>query len=129
MAQTLVSCLSTSGILTHGWEEEIMGHAGEVEGRMVTRGVAFLAACLFALESRRQINHVNKQLEEVLGVIEEARTLITEQEETIESLSDCVQILEGRDWMRRRRDRSSWSSWSSGIPSTSTRDFLMALLS
>ena len=59
VAQTLASCSSMTGILTHGWEEEIMGHAGEAEGRMVTGEMAFLAARLFALESRRQINYVN----------------------------------------------------------------------
>ena len=67
------------------------------------------------------INHVNEQLEEALGVIEEMRTLITEHEETIGSLGNHVQILEGRDQMRRR-DRSSQSSQSLGVPSTSTRD-------
>ena len=56
MAQTLAFCSSMMGIPTHGLEEEIMGHAGEAKGRMVTGEMAFLAAWLFALESRRQIN-------------------------------------------------------------------------
>ena len=96
--------MSMSGILTHGWEEEIMGCAGEAEGRMVTGEMAFLATHLFALESRRQINCVNEWLEEVLGVIEEARTLITEHEGTIGSLGERVWILEGQALMMMRRN-------------------------
>ena len=87
--------------------------------------MAFLATRLFALESRRQINCVNEWLEEVLGMIEEMRTLIMEHEETIGSLSQRVQILEGQEWVRRRRARvsqSSGSSGGSGGPSTSTGD-------
>ena len=72
------------------------------------------------MESRRQINRVNKWLEEVLGTVEEMRTLITEHKETIGSLSQRVRILEGQVRMRRRRDR--WSSGNSGGPSTSTGD-------
>ena len=122
IAQMLASRMSTSGIPTHGWEEEIMGCAGEVEGRMVTGEMAFLAAQLFTLESRRQINCVNERLEEALGMIEEMRTLITEHEETIGSLGQHVHILEGQGWMRRRRNQGSQTSQLSGGPSTSTRD-------
>ena len=112
--------MSTSGIPTHGWEEEIMGCAGEVEGRMVTGKMAFLATWLFTLESRRQINCVNEWLEEVFGMIEMG-TLIMEHEETIGSLGQHVRILEGQVWVRRR-SRGSQTSQSSGGLSTSTRD-------
>ena len=99
-----------------------MGHVCEVESRMVIGEVAFAAARLFALESRRQINHVNKQLEEALGTIEEMRTFISEQKETIRSLSQRVQILEGQERMRRRRTQGHQSSGDSGGLSTSTGD-------
>ena len=42
-----------------------MGRALEVEGRMVTGEMAFMAARLFALESRRQINRVSERLDVV----------------------------------------------------------------
>ena len=99
-----------------------MGRVCEAESRMVTGEVAFAAARLFALESRRQINQVNECLEEASEVIEEMRTLIMEHEETIRSLSQCVRILEGQERMRRRRAWDRWSSGSSGGPSTSTGD-------
>ena len=90
---------------------------------MVTGEVAFLAARLFALESRRQINRVNDRLGEALDTIEEMRTLVTEHEETIGSLSQRVRDLERG--MRVRRERIGArrrSSGSSGAPSTSTGD-------
>ena len=99
-----------------------MGCALESESRMVTGEVAFLAARLFALESRRQINRVNECLGEVLDMIEEMRTLITEHKETIGSLSQCVRILEGQARMRRRGERRRRSSGSLGGPFTSTGD-------
>ena len=99
-----------------------MGCVCEAESRMVMGEVAFAAAHLFALESRRQINRVNERLEEVLGKIMEMRTLITEHKETIGSLSQHVRILEGQEWMRRRRAQDHWSSGSSGGPSASTGD-------
>ena len=100
-----------------------MGRAHELESRMVTGEVAFLAARLFALESRRQINRVNNLLGEALGSIEEMRTLITEHEETIGSLGQRVRDLEREARMRRMgRGRVRRSSGSSGGPSTSTGD-------
>ena len=98
-----------------------MGCALESESRVVTGEVAFLVARLFASESRRQINRVNEHLGEALEMIEEMRTLITEHEETIGSLSQCVQILEGQARVRRR-DHTSRSSGGSGGLSTSTGD-------
>ena len=77
MAQTLATRDSFADLPTHGWEEEIMGRAHELESRMVTGEVAFLAAWLFALESRRQINRVNDHLGEALGTIEDMRTVTT----------------------------------------------------
>ena len=74
------------------------------------------------MESRRQINCVNEQFEEVLGTIEEMRTLITEHKETIGSLGQRVWIFEGQEQMRRRRARVGQSSGSSGGPSASTGD-------
>ena len=100
-----------------------MDRAHELESRMVTGEVAFLAARLFALESRRQINRVNDRLGEALDMIEEMKTLITEHEETIGSLVQRVQDLEREGRMRRRgRQRVRRSSGSSGGPSTSTGD-------
>ena len=100
-----------------------MGHALESESRMVTGEVAFLAAWLFALESRRQINRVNDRLGEALDTIKEMRTLITEHEETIGSLSQRVRDLERQARMRRERiGARRRSSGSSGGPSTSTGD-------
>ena len=88
-----------------------MGRAHELESRMVTGEVAFLAARLFALESRRQINRVNERLEGALETIEEMRTLITEHEETIGSLDQRVRDLERQVRMRRRgRERVRRSS-------------------
>ena len=55
-------------------------------------------------------------------MIEEMRTLITEHEETIGSLSQRVWTLEGQMRMRRRGERIRRSSGSSGVPSTSTGD-------
>ena len=49
-----------------------------------------------------------------MGTIEEMRTLVTEHKETIGSLSQCVQTLEGQERVRRRRALGRWS--------TSTRD-------
>ena len=46
MAQTLATRDSFADLPTHGWEEEIMGRAHELESRMVTGEVAFLAARL-----------------------------------------------------------------------------------
>jgi hypothetical protein len=95
-----------------------MGRAGDTEGRMVTGELAFMAARLFTLESRRQVNRLSERLDEALGTIEEMRTLISEHEESIGSLSDRVRILEGRDRGRRLRGRrSSRSSGSSYPPS------------
>ena len=122
MAQTLATRDSFADLPTHGWEEEIMGRALELESRMVTREVAFLAARLFALESRRQINWVNDRLGEALEMIKEMRTLIMEHKETIGSLSERVWILEGQARMRRRREHQSRPSGSLGGPSTSTGD-------
>ena len=123
MAQTLVTRDLFTDLPTHGWEEEIMGRALEAESRMVTGLVAFLAARLFALESRRQINRVNEHLGEALEMIEEMRTLVTEHEETIRSLSQHVWDLERQAQMRRgRMGARRRSSGSSGGPSTSTGD-------
>ena len=123
MAQTLATCDLFTDLPTHGWEEEIMGCALEAELRMVTGEVAFLAARLFALESRRQINWVNDCLGEVLEMIKEMRTLITEHEETIGSLGHRVRDLERQAGMRRARMGARCrSSGSLGGPSTSTGD-------
>ena len=100
-----------------------MGRAHELESRMVTGEVAFLAARLFALESRRQINRVNDRLEGALETIEDMRTLITKHEETIGSLSQRVRDLERQARMRRERmGVRRRSSGSLGVPSTSTGD-------
>ena len=90
-----------------------MGCVCEAESRMVTGEVAFAAACLFALESRRQINRVNERLEEALTTIE-MRGSISGHEETIRSLNDCVEMLEEQARRRRRRVHQSRSSGSSG---------------
>ena len=114
IAQTLASRDSVAAIPTHGWEEEIMGHVCEAESRMVTGEVAFAAARLFALESRRQINCVNERLEEALTMIEEMRGSISGHEETIRSLNDRVEMWEEQARRRRRRVCQSRSSGSSG---------------
>ena len=90
-----------------------MGRFCEAESRMVTGEVAFAAAHLFALESRRQINHVNEWLEEALTTIEEMRGSISGHEETIRSLNDRVEMLEEQVRRRRRRVHQSRSSGSS----------------
>ena len=118
IAQTLASRDSVADIPTHGWEEEIMGRVCEAESRMITGEVAFAAARLFALESRRQINRVNEQLEEALTTIEEMRDSISGHEETIRSLDSRVEMLEEQARRRRRRVRQSRSSGSSGPPSS-----------
>ena len=63
MAQTRAVHDTAQDIEVHGWEREIMSWALEIEGRMVTGEMAFMAARLFALESRRQVNRVSEQLD------------------------------------------------------------------
>ena len=91
---------------------------------MVTGEVAFLAARLFVLESRRQINRVNDRLEGALETIEELRTLVTEHEESIGTLSERVRELERMSRLECRRNRrfEHRSSRTSGGPSTSSGD-------
>ena len=96
MAQTLAVCDTARDIEVHGWEREIMGRALEVEGRMVTGETAFMAAHLFALESRRQINRVSERLDAAEQTIREMRELVTEHEAEIRSLNTRVRSLEDR---------------------------------
>ena len=71
-----------------------MSWAVEVEGRMVTGETAFMAACLFALESRRQINRLSERLDEVEQIIREMQELVTEHEAEIGTLNTQVWSLE-----------------------------------
>ena len=70
---------------------------------MVTGEMAFMAACLFALESRRQINRVSERLDAAEQTIREMRELVTEHEAEIGTLNTRVRSLEDR--LRRRGRR------------------------
>ena len=103
VAQTRATRGTARDIEVHGWEHEIMGRALEVEGRMVTGEMAFMAARLFALESRRQVNRVSERLDVAEQTIREMRELITEHEAEVGSLNTRVSSLENR--LRRRGRR------------------------
>ena len=103
MAQTLAIRDTAQDIEVHGWECEIMSWAVEVEGRMVTGETAFMAARLFALESRRQINRLSGRLDEAEQTIREMRELVTEHEAEIGNLNTQVWSLEDRCRRRGRR--------------------------
>ena len=122
MAQTLAVRDTARDIEVHGWEREIMGRALEVEGRMVTGEMAFMAARLFALESRRQINRVSERLDAAEQTIREMRELVTEHEVEIGTLNTWVRSLEDRLRRRGRRVevRGRDSSGSSARPPSSS---------
>lgn len=67
----LASWDTSRDIVTYGWEREIMSRAGDLEGRMVSGEMAFLATHLFALESRRQINCLSEQLDRAENTVSE----------------------------------------------------------
>ena len=98
LAQTLAIRDTAQDIEVHGWEREIMNHAEELEGRMVTGETAFMATRLFALESRRQINRLSGRLNEAETTIREMWELVTEHEAEIGTLNTWVQSLEDRCW-------------------------------
>ena len=103
VAQSRATRGTARDIEVHGWEREIMGWALEIEGRMVTGEMAFMAARLFALESRRQVNRVSERLDAAEQTIREMRELVTEHEAEIGSLNTRVSSLENR--LRRRGRR------------------------
>ena len=103
VAQSRATRGTARDIEVHGWEREIMGRALEVEGRMVTGEMAFMAARLFALESRWQINRVSERLDAAEQTIREMRELVTEHEAEIGSLNTQVSSLENRLRHRGRR--------------------------
>ena len=84
-----------------------MDCAGELEGRMVTGETAFMASCLFVLESRRQMNRLSERLDEADQTLWEMRDLVTEHEAEIGFLNTCVQSLEERNRHWGRSTRSS----------------------
>ena len=149
MAQTWAVRDMARDIEVHSWEWEIMSWALEVEGRMVTGEIAFMAARLFALESRRQINRLSGRLDEVGQTIWEMRELVTEHEAEIGNLNTRVRSLEDRCRCRGRRveirgrgssggsTRPPSSSGSSscesrlfeGFVGTGSREFPMTLVS
>ena len=90
LAQTLAIRDTAQDIEVHGWEHKIMGCAGELEGRTGMGETAFMAAHLFALESRRQIKRLSGWLDEVEQTIREMQELVTEHEVEIRTLNTWV---------------------------------------
>ena len=121
LAQTLAIRDTARDIEVHGWEHEIMSRAGELEGRMVTGETAFMATCLFVLESRRQINRLSGRLDDAETTIREIRELVTEHEVEIGTLNTRVRSLEDRCRCRGRRVeiRGRGSSGGSTCPPSS----------
>ena len=89
---------------------------------MVTGEMAFMAARLFALESRRQINRVSERLDAAEQTIREMRELVTEHEAEIGTLNTRVRSLEDRCRRQGRRVeiRGRDSSGSSARPPSSS---------
>ena len=121
MAQTQAVRDTARDIEVHGWEREIMSQALKVEGRMVTGEMAFMAARLFALESRRQINRLSEWLDGAEQTIREMQELVTEHEAEIGNLNTRVRSLEDRCRHQGRRvEIRGWgSSGSSARPPSS----------
>ena len=89
---------------------------------MVTGEMAIMAAQLFALESRRQINRLSARLDEVETTIREMRELVTKHEVEIGTLNTQVRSLEDRCRRRGRRVeiRGRGSSGGSTCPPSSS---------